>query len=280
MTLTCGLPSFLVIGAVKAATTWINVQLQDHPDIFMPNPEPHFFSTEFDRGLDHYRSLFAPAAPGQLVGEKSADYFAHRDAPARVAALLPSARLVVQLRNPVERAYSDYKMLFRRGTIRGRPEEYLRHGSEQPRFLEGGLYGRHLHRWLEHFPADQLHVLLYEDVRENAEEAVTGVCRHIGAEPRYSERVGTRPVNDGAAQLLPLGMRQLLAPLKPLAQPLRGTAGFERIRGLFAKQVDYPPLRPDTRAWLADYYARDVEQLQSLIGRDLGHWLELRRVAA
>ena len=275
-----GLPSFLVIGAVKAATTWITAQLREHPGIFMPAREPHFVSSEHGRGIDHYRGLFAPAAAGQLVGEKSADYLAHPLAPARAAALLPAARLVVQLRNPVERAYSDYKMLYRRGTISGPPEDYLRPGSDQPRFLESGRYAHHLRQWLEQFDQAQLCVLLYEDVRTSPRETVERVCRHIGAEPHYSEQVGTRPVNDGAARLLPLGMRKWLAPLKPLAQPLRGTAGFEKVRGLLAGEVAYPALSPDTRAWLADYYAEDVEQLAALIGRDLGHWLEPRRLAA
>lgn len=274
------LPSFLVIGAVKAATTWLTVQLQENPGIFMPNPEPHFFSNEYHRGLDHYRHLFSAAAPGQLIGEKSADYLAHPEAPHRAAELLPKARLVVLLRDPVERAYSDYKMLYRRGTIRGLPDEWLRPGSSQTRFLEGGRYAHHLRRWLDHFDHSQLCALLYDDARTSPRETLATVCSHIGIASNYSERIGSKAVNNGSARLLPLGVRKWLAPLKPFAQPLRGTAGFEKVRGLLAREVRYPPLLPETRARLREFYARDVEQLTEMIGRDLGHWLEPKRMAA
>src|SRR3546814_7752310 len=82
-------------------------------DLFMPGPEPHYFSTEFHRGPDWYEDFFAAAAADQVVGEKSADYLAHPEAARRIAQRLPEARLVVQLRNPIDRAYSDYCMFFR-----------------------------------------------------------------------------------------------------------------------------------------------------------------------
>src|SRR3546814_10961579 len=101
--------------------------------------------------------FFRGAAPGQLPGEKSADYLAHPDAARRIADLLPDIPLVVQLRNPVDRAYSDYRMLYRRGTVRGRPEDYLiRSTTPMPRFLDDGLYFEHLKRWLDYFPRRQI----------------------------------------------------------------------------------------------------------------------------
>lgn len=274
------LPDFLVIGAVKAATTWINAQLQAHPDIFMPGPEPHFFSTEFDRGLDYYHGFFRDAGGAQMIGEKSADYLAHPQAPARIAAMLPGAQLVVQFRHPVDRAYSDYRMLYRRGTIKGPPEQYLRPGSEQPRFLDNSLYGRHLGRWFDHMPREQIHPLFFEDVRRSPRETVEAVCRHIGAVPHFAEEVGERPVNDGSASLLPLPLRNLLAPLKASVRPLRGTAGFEKLRSLMAREVDYPPLLPETRARLTDLFATDIQELAALTGRNLDHWLILEAKAA
>jgi len=75
------LPHFVIIGAVKGATTWIHNQLQDNPAIYLPAPEPHFFSQEHAQGLDHYRRFFDGARPDQILGEKSADYLAHPDAP-------------------------------------------------------------------------------------------------------------------------------------------------------------------------------------------------------
>lgn len=276
-----GLPHFVIIGAVKGATTWIHNQLQDNSAIFLPGPEPHFFSQHFDRGLDHYRQIFAAAKTGQMLGEKSADYLAHPDAAKSMATILPDARLIVQLRNPVDRAYSDYKMLYRRGTVTDRPEAYLDgRATEWPRFLEDGLYARHLTRWLDHFDAEQLQVLLFEDVTSAPTDTVAAVCRHIGAPYRYSSAVGARSRNDSSAQFLPLPIRTMLSSLKPAARPLRGNVAFEGVRRVFAREIRYPPLADTLRQRMVDYYARDVERLSALIGRDLGHWLETERLVA
>ena len=119
------LPEFVIIGAAKSATTWLAQNLQAHPQVFIPGPEPHYFSTEFHRGQAWYESWFEQAPPDRRVGEKSADYLAHPEAPRRIAKALPHARLIVQLRNPIERAYSDYCMFFRRGHVTPDPECYL-----------------------------------------------------------------------------------------------------------------------------------------------------------
>ncbi|RPF71169.1 sulfotransferase family protein [Aurantiacibacter spongiae] len=267
------LPGFVIIGAVKGATTWLHHQLQHHPDIFLPAPEPHYFSQDYERGLDYYRGFFSDAREGQLIGEKSADYLAHPDAARRLADVLPEARLVVQLRDPVARAYSDYKMLYRRGTVREGPERYLHPGNrEQPRFLEDGLYARHLERWLEYFASEQLAVLLFEDVKQAPVPTVHRICRHIGAREHYADDIGTTPQNDSSDRFLPMGMRLALAPLKQAVRPLRGNAAFEGMRAMLARAIDYPAMTDDLRDRLRDYYADDVSRLERIIGRDLSAW--------
>ena len=274
------LPEFMIIGAVKGATTWIHDQLQAHPDIFLPDPEPHYFSKDYELGIEHYYRFFEGAAPSEMVGEKSADYLAHPLAAARAAELLPRVPMIVQLRNPVDRAYSDYKMLFRRGTVKGPPEDYFHAASEQPRFLRDGLYAEHLMRWFEHFDRQQIKVILFEDVLQAPEETVASVCKHIGVAPHYSTETGSKKVNDASAKFLPMPVRIALEPLKGAVKPLRGSRWFEGVRSLMAREVPYPPLKPAMRAKLVDYYARDVEDLSALIGRDLSHWMVQRKLAA
>lgn len=270
-------PSFVIIGAVKAATTWALEQLQVNPAIYMPDPEPHYFSSEFHRGEEYYRSFFEAAAGSRrMLGEKSADYLAHPDAPQRIAAMLPNAPLVVQFRNPIDRAYSDYKMLYRRGTVHGVPEEYLLslENNPQPRFLNDGLYGMHLQRWTDHFPQEQIHVFLYDDVKAQPRQTIEAVSHHIGVTPVFDVEQSKKRANDGSEQFLPLPMRKTLAPLKSAVAPLRGKRWFEAARGLFTKQISYPSLSDDTRLRLRDFYAHDVEALGKMLNRDLSHWLE------
>ncbi|TCM21373.1 sulfotransferase domain-containing protein [Novosphingobium sp. PhB165] len=267
-------PQFLVIGAVKAATTWIQARLQENPAIFMPAPEPHYFSSEFERGEEWYRTFFAerPAA-AHVIGEKSADYLAHPLAARRIASRLPDVKLVLQLRNPVDRAYSDYKMFYRRGTVKGPPEEYLSSPDNPfPRFLEDGLYARHLARWFDLFPREQMLAYLYEDVVAQPRQIITAVSRHIGTKPCFEPGHAATHDNSSRTAILPLPLRRALAPLKDSMRPLRGNPVFEGVRSLIAREVAYPPLTPALRERLRDFYARDVETLEAMFGLDLARW--------
>lgn len=269
-------PSFIVIGAVKAATTWIQMRLQDNPEVYLPNPEPHYFSTGFEQGEEYYRSFFIDRpAEACVIGEKSADYLAHPLAAQRMAAMLPDLRLVVQLRAPVERAYSHYKMLYRRGTISGPPEDYLTSlDSPYPNFLRDGLYAHHLARWFDHFPPDQLLVFLYEEVGERPRQIVEAVSAHIGVKTVFCNELAYQRENNSRAAILPLSLRKPLSPFKSTVRSLRGARLFEGIRSLLAREPEYPPLSPLLRKRLVDFYAADVETLEKTYGLDLRHWKE------
>lgn len=274
MTAAARMPSFVVIGAVKAATTWTAHQLRRHPRLWLPDAEPHYFSSEHARGSDWYRSLFAPAPADRIVGEKSADYLAHPDAARRLAAALPGAPLVVQLRNPVERAYSDYRMLFRRGAVGGDPAAYLADPTpERARFLRGGLYAEHLRRWIDAVGRERLLAVLVEDIEADPAAVVARVCRHIGVEPHSQPQALAERHNDGEAPMLPLGMRRALRPLRPLLDPLRGNPVLSRLRASLAAPPRYPPLTPELRERLRRYYLDDIRRTADLLGRDLEDWL-------
>jgi hypothetical protein len=268
-------PDFIIVGAPKAATTWLLTMLQQQPRVYMPAPELHFFSREHERGRDWYAAQFAAARPGQLVGEKSASYLADPRAAARIRAALPEVRLIVQLRNPVERAYSDYCMLLRRGEVDAEIGRYL--DSERTplrRFLDDGLYARHLAAFLELFPQERLKILLYDDIKRNPAGVFDEVTSFLGlVDPVRPDGPGKR-VKDKEAPMLPLAVRRLLAPLKGAARPWRGHPLFERGRALLARPVLYPPLDDALRRRLGAFYAADVRALERLLGRDLGGWLQ------
>lgn len=268
------LPEFVIIGAAKAATTWLRNQLSARPDLFLPKEEPHFFSREYGRGADWYQSLFTEAADNQIIGEKSADYLADPAVPERMSRLLPSVRLVVQLRNPIERAYSDYCMLYRRGSVGADIASYLgQQPSTEPRFLEDSRYFKHLSRFLDWYPASQLKVILYDDIRTRPEQIISEVGTYLDLRelPVPLPPVPNANVKDAA--LLPLPLRLALAPAKKWVAPLRSQAWFKAIHGKLAREIAYPPLTADLRASMRDRFTSDVEQLGALLGRDLTSWL-------
>ena len=166
-------------------------------------------------------------------------------------------------------------MLYRRGTVVAPPEQYLSDTGTLPRFLEDGLYHQHLERFFAVFPRKNIALLLHEDIKQAPETAVAAVCRHIGVAARFSDgQVGVR-VNDGQAATLPLALRRLLAPVKDIVAPLRTRSLFKAAHAALARPPRYPPLTRDLRLRLRDFYAADVERLARLVGRDVGHWLQV-----
>ena len=187
--------------------------------------------------------------------------------------MLPDARLVLQLRDPVERAYSDYKMYYRRGLAREAPETYLRTPeNDYPRFLLEGLYGQHLRNWLDYFPKEQILAFRFEEVKVRPRAIVEMVSRHIGIEPFFDQALAEKSENDSKARILPLPVRTLLAPLKKTVKPLRGRTWFEGARSLLAREIAYPPLSDELRAHLADFYRDDMALAETMLGIDLSDW--------
>jgi Sulfotransferase family len=268
------LPSFLVIGAVKAATTWISEQLRQHPLLWLPRAEPHYFSTEYDRGLQWYRSVFSEAPADRIVGEKSADYLGHPEAAKRIAGLLPEVPMIAQLRDPVERAYSDYRMLYRRGSVGPDPRYYLEPGrAANARFLEGGRYATHIRRLREHLPEARLKVILYEDIAGDPRRVIAAVCEHIGVPVHIAQGVLLRRSNDSDSPMLPLPLRRLLKPARPLLDPLRENPWLRTAHRMLAQPVQYPALSAELNQMLRSFYRDEILELSTMLNRDLGGWL-------
>jgi hypothetical protein len=168
------LPEFLIIGGIRCGTTSMIEYLGDHPSVGIPpgGKELHFFDRHFDRGPAWYRSWFPfKGSSERTIGESSPTYLMEPGVPERVAALLPDARLIVMLRDPVERAASHFSLRRGKGS---EPESTLaaalqdeerrlqgisRHeglGGAIDCYFEQGSYVKGLRRWSEHFDREQM----------------------------------------------------------------------------------------------------------------------------
>ncbi|WP_159587171.1 sulfotransferase family protein [Chelativorans xinjiangense] len=265
---------FLIIGATKSATTWLQRSLQADPMVSMPDPELHYFSREFARGDDWYLAQFPANAGALVVGEKSNSYLERPEAADRIARKVPNAKLVVQLRNPVERAYSDYCMLYRRGDVGSDIERYLDPArSQDTRLVSAGLYYRQLHVYFDRFPAERILVTFYETVTTCPERQLARVRTFLGLAGGGAGHLLRSRLKDKSAPMLSPAMRRLLRPLKPVVAPLRETTPFRRVHAALAKEIRYPPFPDSLRQRLTDHYEPDVEMLGRLLGHDLSHWL-------
>ncbi|HET6561684.1 MAG TPA: sulfotransferase [Marmoricola sp.] len=205
---------FLVIGAQRSGTTYLHSLLEAHPDIAMARParpEPKVFLSDelTDRGAEWYdATFFAHADPGQLLGDKSTSYLEDPAAPARARRMLADPGVVVVLRDPVERAVSNWRFSTDHGLETRPAEEALTANLVKQRgwdpatssvspyaYLERGRYVDHLVPWLEEFPDTQV-LLLPELVDDPA--TANRLFEALGADASYAPSVGA-PVNRSAA---------------------------------------------------------------------------------
>ncbi|XP_077377946.1 heparan sulfate (glucosamine) 3-O-sulfotransferase 1-like 2 isoform X2 [Festucalex cinctus] len=161
-------PDAIIIGVRKGGTRALLEMLNLHPDVEVAKAEVHYFNVEdhYKRGLSWYRSQMPFTRPGQLTLEKTPGYFASPQVPARVWATNPGARLLLIVRDPAERLVSDYTQVLHNRLSRQKPyrpleDLLLRESRIDPDYkaLQRSLYHRHLARWLEVFPREQIHVV-------------------------------------------------------------------------------------------------------------------------
>ena len=177
-------PDFLGIGAQKAGTTWLYANLRCHPDIFLPDEkELHYFDQRFHRSLRSYAGYFEDGI-GKVKGEITPSYAAL--APSRIRyihSIMPAAKLIFLIRNPIDRAWSQALMNLvvrdKRALDEVSDGDFLDHFRHE-RSIVRGDYNRILENWLAVFPKEQMLVGLFRDVRERPRELLTQVFDHIG----------------------------------------------------------------------------------------------------
>lgn len=203
------LPSFLLIGAMKSGTTTLWWYLREHPDVFMATPkEPNFFNDHWHRGVGWYERLFAGAGATPARGEASVRYTSYPDdpeCPSRIASVVPDARLLFVVREPVARMRSHY--LHEVAALRERRpiEQALR---ENPIYLDRSRYATQLERYLDHFAREQLLVLRAEDLFRDPSGVLPGVYGFLGVDPAFRPASPGRRDNETAQRFqLPVVVR-------------------------------------------------------------------------
>ncbi len=280
-------PDFLIIGAAKSATSWLAATLRQDARCFVPAPEIHYFSRHFDRPWSWYAGQFDGAAPGQLLGEKSNSYLSDLNAAARIKATLPDAKLLVVLRNPLDRAYSAFCMQYDRGKIGDDIDRALDPArSHVPHTLTDGLYATCLEPYFETFRPDQLLILTFERQFAGAESAARiGAFLDLGTPPLQplAERVNAKK-NEANA---PMWAKRLLWPLLRSEEMRVRLTNIAKQTGLFdvaariagRKARTYPAFTPVLRDRLRDYYRSDIMLLSERLGHDFTPWLSDKQVS-
>jgi len=271
------LPNFLIIGAAKAGTTSLYRYLRQHPDVYMsPVKEPAYYASasggaDWIRTRPDYERLFDGATTQRARGEASPQYLNDEAAPERIAADLPGVRLIVSLRNPVDRAYSSYLGRLAGGTERRGVEDALRRGTY---YFESSLYDAPLRRYLARFDRTRIKVLLFDELVADVRGTVHQVCDFLGVTRDFtldtSEKHGS-----AAAPRSPVMSAlfwNLVHPVRRrLPERLRNTGLAGRAQHLLVRPPD--PLPADIRRQLQADFRDDILKTEALIGRSLAAWL-------
>ncbi|MEP7325373.1 MAG: sulfotransferase domain-containing protein [Gemmatimonadota bacterium] len=203
------LPDFLVIGAMKAGTTFLFAALAAHPHVIRSRRrEIHFFGSRFKRGVAWYRTHFPTGVELRryraITGEGSTSYLANPDSPARIRSVLPGVRMIALLRDPVDRAISNYFHEQRTGRETlpiaeafAAEDDRVRTGRQRYlAYQRRGFYAEQLARYYELFPREQLLVLKSETLFAEPQVAIDRVCRFLELDASLAAR-GYTPQNLG-----------------------------------------------------------------------------------
>lgn len=276
-------PTFIGIGAQKCASSWLYDILADHPEAALSEKkELDFFSYHYENGYAWYEQQFPEKPDAKVVGEISPSYFNEASVPERAKLYSPDLRILLSLRDPVERALSQHRHLVRIGTVIGPDYRFETALDDNPSYIEQGRFATHLSRWLASFPVSQLHVVLMEDIRKNPEETARKVYEFLGVSPDHRSAalyeksnpsyVVRSKVMDATIRRLRKTSRQM--GLGRIWQAL-GDSGLRNFyRGVNRESSDavVPPVQAETIGELRAMFSEEVIRLEQLLGRDLASW--------
>jgi Sulfotransferase domain len=298
------MPDFFIAGVPKAGTTALHAALARHPALFMSSvKEPKFFLTDGPPPLqggpgdaktyrEHvwrradYEALFEPAVAGQLRGESTPFYLYRQDAQRRIRDQIPGARLIVVLRDPAERAHSNWTHLWSAGLdpvgdfVQACAEERRRIAAGWADFWHYttlGRYGEQLERLYRQFPREQVLVFRYRALIENPAAALDRVCAFLGVPQGVLTEV---PRENVTAHPDPTLRHRAVARTvragHSITATLPGQAGarvIDRLERIL--QQDAAPRRPLTweqRQAVLPYFEDDIRLLESVTGEDFSDW--------
>lgn len=310
-------PNFFIVGAAKAGTTSLYNYLKLHPEVyFSPIKEPHFFSKDirlenmreefrknvqsdisnylknslgsprhgaFVRNIDHYTQLFSLVKNEKRIGESSVSYLFSTLAARQIKHFNPDAKIIIILREPVERAFSHYLMDLRIGyekagffeAVNADIQKERRGWGQSHLYVELGLYYEQVKRYMDVFSPSQIKLILHDDFKNSPEELLSDLYSFLGISDKSPEIDFS--IRHNKAELPKSRMLQRIEKVpfvqKILADYIPGSIR-RKLKSGFYSTDGLPKLTIEDRKALIPYFHDDVIKLSRLIDRDLSGWLK------
>ena len=275
-------PDFIGIGAQRAGTSWIYACLYEHPDICIPVKEIHFFSRKknWSKGYEWYESIFNKCHQNTKVGEFSTSYLSDLDTPERIYYRYPTVKLIACLRNPLNRAYSNYMNDIKAGTIKS----IIPFGEalqNHPEYIEQGRYATHLKRYLSFFSTDQILVMIYEDCLNDPLKFIQKIYRFIGVDFSFIPTMLSTRINVSRVPRF-VYLDYIIMKVSEFLRnkgfhniwwPIKKIGWANKIRALNTKRTKKKQnINQYEKEVLYKEYEKEIEDLEKIIGRKLKEW--------
>lgn len=271
------LPNLVVIGAQKCGTSGLHYYLGLHPEVSVSTPkELNFFIAErnWPRGVAWYASRFDPAAAVRV--DASPNYTAypqHEGVPERMASVIPGAKLVYIVRDPLDRIAAHWVHNYSKGRHSGELARTIL--NPKASYVARSRYAMQLERFLEHFPLEQLLVLEQEELRAQRDAVLRSVFEFAGIDPAFSDRrfASERHRTDRKTRLTPLGQRLEGRRLRASRRLVSDRAwAFARGYWPLGRKIERPDVRDAIPDDVLELLRDDGERLRRLTGRGFEHW--------
>jgi len=291
---------FIGIGVMKAATSWIFECLKEHPEICMcSEKEPHFFDWPFryKKGLDYYYSLYKHCPQNKIKGEYTASYMRFPQALSLIRNHFPDVKLIISLRNPIDRAFSQYQYGIQ---LRGRLSVYknFREALENDKdnIVERGFYYKQLKRCYQIFPKEQVLILFFEDLRDDPLKFLKKIYSFLGLKnqdfiPKLINKKVLKTGSKSAQNRIPflskiiftigswlnkfpklknfINESDMMGYLRKIVKLNRKITFKNKIEDVVKTSMDEA-----TRIYIYNIYKKDIEKLENLLNKNLSSWKE------
>ena len=311
------LPNFFVVGAAKSGTTSLYEYMKMHPQIYMaPIKETHHFSTDIDnskfrpnyaRSLnkdlskfletdmqegifhafvkerDQYDKLFKNVKDEKAIGEITNSYLYSQEAARNIFTRFPDAKVIMMLRNPIDRAFSHYLMDLRIGYETNDFMTALKKDmARDPKgwgisnlYVEIGMYAEQVKRFIEIFPERQRRIYLFDDFKKDAGAVVKDMFTFLGVDPNvdidYSQKFNPSFIPKNKL----IGKLNTQKKIKDWLKSVLPKSVKSKFKKTFYTDKDLPKITPAERKFLADIFRNDVMKLGKVLNRDLSKWVDV-----
>ncbi len=268
---------FIGVGAQKSGTSWVYACLYEHPEICAPIKEIHFFSRpRFEKGRAWYESHFDRCDAGKKKGEFSTSYLYSKEAPERIKSLYPDTKIIAILRNPVTRAYSQYRNAIKAGEI-SETLAFSEYQKDEVSVIDQGKYAEQLERYFALFSKDQILVTIFEDIDKDKLAFMQRIYAFIGVDASFVPSMLEETINVGripkrvfiercmhhtAEFLRKIGFDRLVWSIRKLGIP-------DVIRSFNTKSTPVTQTPPYDHTTLARMFHDDTQKLSKYCGRDM-----------